>query len=532
MDRRTIIATLLMILIYAGYLYFFGGTEQPPAPSKRGVPLPREEKTGPPRLKKTGLRPPPRGFLPTARLGLKERELLVETDLVMVTLSSRGGTVKSWQLKNYIGPDGRPVDLVAPGTPLYPLRSWAEEEGEASELYIVEGEGLRLVSPGEKGTVAFTYITPSGLKIKKSMVFYQGGYRATVRLEVRNLGAEERTTTPRLVWGSGFRHSQDEKAATPKGLTTWADDKRITDDLEKIQGTVTHGGTVAWTAIHDNYFAAVLIPQGQGASAFVSKDQRGQPSAGLAGRLRQLGRAEESFEEFLIYAGPKELDRLQGIGQNLEQLVDLGWFDFLARPALYILKFLYRYTRNYGLAIIVLTVFIKVLFHPLTHKSLKSMQEMQTLQPKIAALREKYRNNPQKLNQETMELYRRHNVNPFGGCLPLVLQIPIFIALYNALSSAVELWRAPFVFWIRDLSAKDPYYILPILMGVSMFVQQKMTPTAGDPRQAQMMLLMPIIFTFMFLNFPSGLVLYWLVNNVLGIGQQYWINKRVALKTG
>ncbi|MBI2116626.1 MAG: membrane protein insertase YidC, partial [candidate division NC10 bacterium] len=242
-----------------------------------------------------------------------------------------------------------------------------------------------------------------------------------------------------------------------------------------------------------------------------------------------------------VFAGPKDLDVLRGVGQDLDSLVDLGWFDFLARPALWLLKFLYRFTGNYGIAIILITVLQKIAFHPLTHKSLKSMQAMQAIQPKIQGLQERYKNNPKKKQEETMALYKKHGVNPMGGCLPMVVQIPIFIALYNALSSSVEMWQARFL-WIRDLTQPDSLFslavwggydfhanILALLMGVSMWVQQKMSPPAGDPRQAQMMLwMMPILFTFMFWSFPSGLVLYWLVNNILQVGQQWLITRPPA----
>jgi YidC/Oxa1 family membrane protein insertase len=203
-------------------------------------------------------------------------------------------------------------------------------------------------------------------------------------------------------------------------------------------------------------------------------------------------------------------------------------------PILWLLGWFRRYTLNYGVAIILLTVLTKVLFFPLTLKSMRSMKAMQVLQPQINALRSKYKSDPQRIQRETMELYREHKVNPLGGCLPMVVQIPVFYALYVALSVSVEMQNAPFIcfghlfgmhLWICDLAAQDPTYVLPILMGVSMFVQQKMTPTMGDPRQAKMMLLMPVVFTFMFLNLPSGLVLYWTLSNVLQIGQQLYMER-------
>jgi YidC/Oxa1 family membrane protein insertase len=208
--------------------------------------------------------------------------------------------------------------------------------------------------------------------------------------------------------------------------------------------------------------------------------------------------------------------------------------EWIAVPILWLLGWFYHYTHNYGVAIILLTILTKVVFFPLTLKSMRSMKAMQALQPQINALRSKYKSDPQRIQRETMELYREHRVNPLGGCLPMIVQIPVFYALYVALSVSVEMQNAPFIcfghlfgmhLWICDLAAQDPTYILPILMGVSMFVQQKMTPTMGDPRQAKMMLLMPVVFTFMFLNLPSGLVLYWTLSNVLQIAQQLYMER-------
>ena len=204
----------------------------------------------------------------------------------------------------------------------------------------------------------------------------------------------------------------------------------------------------------------------------------------------------------------------------------LGWFSAVAKPLLTALKFFYRYVHNYGIAIIIVTVIIKILFYPLTYKSYKSMKEMQKIQPKMAELKEKYKNDRDAMNKAVMELYKTHKVNPLGGCLPMLVQMPIFVALYRALMYSIELRHAPFMLWIQDLSTKDPYYVTPIIMGATMFIQQKMTPATGmDPAQAKMMLALPVVFTVMFLNMPAGLVLYWLVNNILTIAQQMYINK-------
>jgi YidC/Oxa1 family membrane protein insertase len=243
--------------------------------------------------------------------------------------------------------------------------------------------------------------------------------------------------------------------------------------------------------------------------------------------LIPLAPGQEKAYSFSLYLGPKDIEILKKQGVRLERTIDFGWFDIIAKPLLLSLKFFYRFLGNYGLAIILLTIIIKIIFWPLTHKSFQSMKEMQKIQPEIAKLKEKYKNNKEEFARQQMGLYKKYKVNPLGGCLPMLLQIPVFIALYRSLMDSIELRHANFIsFWINDLSAKDPTYVAPIIMGLSMLLQQKMTPSAADPAQAKMMMFMPLIFTVMFLNFPSGLVIYWLVNNVLSIAQQLYINKK------
>jgi len=223
--------------------------------------------------------------------------------------------------------------------------------------------------------------------------------------------------------------------------------------------------------------------------------------------------------------GPRDPGILETVNYRLSEIIDFGIFDFIARPLLFVLNFFYSFVGNYGIAIILLTVVIKIVFWPLTQKSYSSMKAMQTLQPEMQKIREKFKNDKERLNREIMELYKTKRVNPLGGCLPMLIQIPVFFALYKVLLGNIDLRHAPFALWITDLSAKDPYYITPIIMGGTMFLQQKMTPSTMDPTQAKIFMVMPIVFTFLFLNFPSGLVIYWLVNNILTILQQYLINK-------
>lgn len=240
------------------------------------------------------------------------------------------------------------------------------------------------------------------------------------------------------------------------------------------------------------------------------------------------GAAGSAPDKIRVYLGPKERDRLAQMNAHVEDLVDFGWFTVLALPMFWVMKWIHGVFGNYGVAIILLTALLKLIFFYPTHLSYKSMKRMQDIQPKVLALKEKYKNDQTRMNQEMMEIYRKHKVNPMGGCLPMVIQVPFFVGLYNIFSLAIELRQAPFAGWILDLSDPDPYYVLPILMGASMLASQKLTPTTVDPTQAKVMLILPVIFTFMFISFPSGLVLYWTVNNILTIGQQIYINRSPA----
>ena len=240
-----------------------------------------------------------------------------------------------------------------------------------------------------------------------------------------------------------------------------------------------------------------------------------------------------------VFAGPKQADLLAATGKGLDELIDYGWFGFLAKPLVFLMKASNRVTGNYGIDIILLTILIKIIFFPLTQKSMASMRKMQELAPVLNKLKEKYKGDTQRVNQETMNLYKTYKINPLSGCLPMLAQIPVFIALYKGLLVTIELRHAPFFLWVNDLSAPEylwdlnllgfilPIRLLPLLMGISMFIQQKMTPSASmDPMQQKLMLLMPVVFTFMFWSFPAGLVVYWLVNNILSIGQQWLYNRQ------
>jgi len=544
-EQRALLATILVVLIFVGYQYLF--LREPQSPSlEKGTPPTQEAKAPAPQPAPAPSVAPLQGR--PASPGVPGREVVIDTEVVKAVFTTRGGTLKSWQLKRYSSKEGKAVDLVTPATgPWGPLLAWSGRLEEAAALdFEADTRRLDLRSPSETGSVSFTSHAAGPLRLTKRLSFKGDSYRVEVQLTWKNAGTKPIAILPELGWGPGFHGSLNKADSRNQPPTSWVDGRRVTENVEKSQAVATHSGSVSWTALHDLYFTAALLPETAGVAAKVYRvntEPGEQALVSLAAPAQTVRPGGEATQRFVLYAGPKELDRLKAAGPDLDRIIDLGWFDFLARPALYLLRFLYRYSGNYGIAIILVTLLQKVAFHPLTAKSLRSMQAMQILQPKIAAVQERFKNNPQKKQQETMELYKKHGVNPMGGCLPMVIQIPIFIALYNALSISVEMWRANFL-WIKDLSQPDalftvdiwglknyPFNLLALFMGATMFVQQKMAPVAGDPRQAKMMLyLMPTMFTFMFWTFPSGLVLYWLVNNLLQIGQQYWLEKQGKLR--
>jgi YidC/Oxa1 family membrane protein insertase len=283
------------------------------------------------------------------------------------------------------------------------------------------------------------------------------------------------------------------------------------------------GGMIQWLALQDKYFLSVLIPK-HASSVLVKKEGDRLVSARVAMPVAPSG----SALMLQLYAGPKEYDTLRALQIGLEDTIDFGWFIFgswsvvkaVAKPLFYVLRFINDFTHNFGVTIVLLTMMLKLLFVPLQFKSYKSMKQMQVIQPKVLAIQEKYKDDRDRLNKELIKLYRDHKVNPVGGCLPMVLQMPVFVALFNILYMTIDLRQAPFMGWITDLSVQDPYYVLPIFMGATMILQQKITPTTMDPTQAKIMLILPAFMTFLFINFPAGLVLYWLTNNVLTISQQ------------
>lgn len=458
----------------------------------------------------------------------------MENKLMKVLLTTEGARIKSWQILNHKDSKGNPVELIpelSRKVNRYPLEVLTGDTSFNNELnfglFTASKPALQLTEANKVDSIEFTYKNEKGLSFTKKLTFYQDNYQVDVELTFYNPRLE--TGSLFLTWGPGLGNLLDDQTTYSNQIVSSVGGQLLKQPVDKLKGVV-QAENVNWTAIDRKYFAVALLPASPintVAVELLPLDTEEKKAISVEQVILKVGQTGLEGVKYRIYAGPKEHDKLSALKVGLEQLIDYGYYlGWLVKGMVLFMHVVYTYTHSYGLAIISLTVLVKLIFYPLTYASFKSMKSMQSLQPKVLEIREKYRKDPKVMNQKLMELYKKEGVNPMGGCLPMLLQIPVFFALYQALLVSIELRGASFL-WIPDLSAPEPYAIkvLVLLMGASMFIQQSMTPTTGDPKQAQMFKFMPVIFTAMFWNFPSGLVLYWLVNNVLSIGQQYLINR-------
>lgn len=542
--QRAFIAIVLSLAILLGYQYFFA----PPPP--QDTPQQVEQSavdTGATSASsapvKTITAAPAAEPLPVDN-GRQGRDIAVETNLYSGVISETGGGIKSFKLKKYreqIAPQSDPKELIKTGSPrdLPLFFSWGVEPQKAGvPVYQADKDKLQVAGSGKSITLQSQL--PSGLELTRTMTFSEDDYLINLTVDVRNTSTEHQLQgAPFLALTNKPFTENDANTFVFKGpalLTNGALEEIKPDDLQK--GGQTRKGKATWVAYEDTYFMTCIIPDASSQeSIHFSMTGDDAVSTVVTGDVVILPPQSQKRYSYTIYFGPKEIRTLKAAGHDLEKIVNFGWFDILAKPMLYLLNFLNGFLHNYGLAIILVTIIIKGLFWPIAHKGMKSMKTLQKLQPKMAKLREKYGNDKERLNREMIQLYQTYKVNPMGGCLPMLLQIPVFFALYKVLLQTIELRHAPFMLWITDLSAPDRLYIgfdipmlggipvLTLLMGASMFFQQKMTPSTLDPTQAKIMMFLPVVFTFMFLNFASGLVLYWFVNNLLSMAQQYVINK-------
>jgi len=523
MDKRTVIAVVLSFLVIVGYQFLFPGE-----PQKAPVQKPAEQQTAPDAAKKEPAQKTEAPKPVAETVVADEKEVIVENDLFSAVFTSRGGTIKSLTLKQYKDKAGKDVMLLRkPGVVPAVAIGTSSSFDLANVNFSVTGRNLKLDETNKTGTLVFEY-AKDGKSARRTYTFSDKTYLIDLTDEVS--GFPEYWIT----LGSDFGiFEKDPSIHIGPTVLTGSDLKDLT--AKDLKEPKVFQANLKWIAQQDKYFFSALVPVSpvEEAKAFLVQDS---PVVAF--------KAKSGENKFHLYAGPKEQDRLAAFNIGLEHIIDFGFFSIIARPLFWILKFFYQFLGNYGWAIILITFVTRIPFIPLMTKSQKSMKKLQAIQPLMNEIKEKYKKDPQKQQTEMMALYKKHKVSPLGGCLPMLLQIPVFLALYQVLLRAIELRGAPFMLWITDLSGPDTLFghipavlplvggfalgPLPILMGATMFIQQKMTPSSMDPAQAKMMLLMPLIFTFVFLNMASGLVLYWLIGNILGIIQQFFVNRSLA----
>jgi YidC/Oxa1 family membrane protein insertase len=540
MDKRVIVFLVLSLAIILGFDFFMrqmGWLPEPPPAQDSSVQTPASSEREPTPAgtvgKDVGSASPNVPNQPGQKSGaaaasvalpVSEQTVTVETDLVRVELSNLGGVIRSWELKRYntAPPEVKPVQLVYQGGkfkgPLSLTVANADVDKMFREgLYNIEKDFTKLDAAHPIGHVTMRFHNAAAqIGVEKRLTFHHDSYLVDMSFAIE-----------------GMTESYDIGLGTNFGIVEWGDGfigligsaSQVDNKVEKEtpEKELERKGTVQWVALQDKYFLSVLIPK-EGAAALAKTEEPKVVSAGV----RMAASGAVSSVALQLYAGPKEYDILRSLDAGLEDMIDFGWFIYgswtivksVAKPIFYVLRFIHDYVGNYGVTIILLTCMIKLLFVPLQYKSYKSMKMMRAIQPKIKEVQEKYKGDRDRLNKELMKLYRDQKVNPLGGFLPMFLQMPVFISLFNVLYMTIDLRQAPFMLWVHDLSVQDPFYVLPVLMGVTMFIQQKITPNTMDPMQAKIMLVLPIGMTFLFINFPAGLVLYWLTNNTLTITQQ------------
>ena len=552
MERRVLVAVFLSFLVLYGYQALF--VPPPPPPTQTQAP---QSGSAAPTAPPSGTPPQPASApaptaapaaaaapLPAIVLGeAGERDIIVETATVEATLSNRGGRILHWRLKAYRDSSGEPVDLVPSDLPPdqptpFSLRVDDEQITQRlnTALYRVSGDaGGRVDARTSEAAVVFEFEDASGLRARKEFRFDPVNYLITFSATVERNGM---ALNPTVLWGPGLADSGAQAAGgsfftgnyiqPPQGIY------HRDGDVERIVGDdlveqPVHEGQFRFAGIDDHYFLAAALNPGQARVEF-----RRTPLPGPAQSQRQLLAPSFTFaqppQNVQFFYGPKQFDLLRTVDAELVRAINFGIFGFLAVPLLGALQWIYGFAGNYGWSIILLTILINIAIAPLRHKSVVSMRKMQAVQPQMKAIQDRYAGlkatDPakQKMNTEIMNLYREKGVNPASGCVPMLLQFPVLLAFYSMLSQSIELRGADFGLWITDLSQPDPYYIIPVLMAVTMFWQTKITPSTADPAQQRIMMIMPLMMTVFFLWAPSGLVIYWFVSNLWAIGQQYFTN--------
>ena len=546
MEQRLLLAFVLMGLLLFLTPYFYKAP--PPPPKKNTVATTTETTSG---SKAPVEQSPPRESAPSSTPtqpvpgqieAATEQQYVIDTNIYSITLSNKGGTVVSWVLKNYKDRAGKPLELINEGalSKVPPPFSLALADKKVADIL---NYGLYVAKPMDNGLgIQYTYSNGYDYALK-TFQFSKSGYLSQITTEVNINGVP---TDHMIEWRGGFgdptvinrtgeEHAlyYDPHEASMLGLSQG---KLINKDAKSVKdGPVTTTGDYSFAGLDDRFFAAVFLPKSNSQIKVETvKDDVPPSPAGKEEMRVGVALGGDSVNHFSLFVGPKNVDLLRRVDPKLQQLIDWGWYGIIAKPLFLAMHWTDDHVvHNYGWSIVLITIVINLIVLPLRLKSMKSQRKMQSLQPKLAAINAKYKGlslrDPRKAqqNQEVMEFYKKEGVNPMGGCLPMLIQLPLIYAFYKVLAVTIEMRGAHWL-WISDLSQPEqlPIHILPIIMIISQFVMQKMTPNPGmDPSQAKMMMFMPLLFGFMFYNFSAGLVLYWLTSNLVGIAQQWAVNR-------
>ncbi len=540
---RLFLAIFLSILVFAVWQYFFVPQHEGELPS-----LPAEQSAKHPKTE--SLTEAPSGG-PSMPEGEPFEIKTIQTPLYTARISAKGAAFTSFVLRHY----KERLDDPHLGKQLIPDTNrmgsaWVAFGGTyppdlGSLGFTADYAGDTMEVRDAAGSISFFTRSAEGLAIEKKYTFYPDSYKIDLTVMVSNESDQPKTGSLALVLTNP--PPENNSSYGFEGAFAY-----INRSFEQIQikefekkGILT--GPIDWAGIETQYFMSVMLPESPSENRLRCRyhDAAQLVEVWLMGPEQQIRPEGQVRGAYTLFFGPKRMADLKTVGRNLEQAVHFGFFDIIAKPCLWLMNLIHdRVIPNYGVCIIILTILFKIIFWPLGTKSYKSMAEMKKLQPLMEEIRKKYKEDKKKMNEEIMGLYRTYKVNPMSGCLPMLVQIPVFIAFYRMLYGAIELRHAPFALWINDLSSPDRLFhfgfsiplmappagipVLTIIMGATMVLQQKLSPPPGDPAQAKMMMLLPIIFTVIFINFPSGLVLYWLVNNILSIAQQYYITKKIV----
>lgn len=542
---RLFMAITLSVLVFVVWNFFF--MEEPKAPVKKpSVVKQIDKKTEKP---KTAVKEIEKSKAVVKKVtpvkNRKENFFTVETPLYIVKISDKGANFRSFTLKNYKESNDRDElkELVVKNETLNISFKQNSVKDLDKAFFSTNSISSQKITNSPKELI-FSYTSPEGITVEKKYTFDNKSYLINCDLTIKNRSKSSFNDTLQTSLIAGNPESRMSYVG-PSAYVNGSVEELSIEDIAEKSGI---SGNIKWASFQDTYFLSSIIPTKKDQESKLKiycedpKDKNSVTKTTLENKLEVVQPGNQLSYNFKVFMGPMTTSALDDSGYDLSKSLDFGVFDFVGKPCLWIMNQIYKVIPNYGIAIILLTLFIKIILWPLGNKGYKSMNEMKKLQPLMTEIREKYKDDKKKMNEEVMNLYKTYKINPLGGCLPMIAQLPIFFAFYQMLYQAIELRHAPFFGWITDLSAPDrlfsfdfsipfmeaPYGIpvLTLLMGASMFLQQKMTPQAGDETQAKIMMMMPLFMTFIFINFSSGLVLYWLVNNIFSIAQQYYTMKK------